>query len=279
MENSLKDFKKNKKFLVCIDSDGSAMDTMEIKHKKCFGPKAIEEWGLQSIENKFMEVWNNVNLYSKTRGINRFKGLVKTFELLSDEGFYIPDFSSICKWTKDSNELSNPALEKAIKLTGDKQLIKALSWSKKVNKDINKLSENNKPFPNVKEGIKIISTVADIVIVSSANSSALNSEWSHHGLLPYVKVMLGQEAGTKAKCIASLKKIGYLEDEILMIGDAPSDLDAALKNEVLFYPILVGKESFSWQRLISEALTKFINNNYKGEYQESLIKEFNSILK
>lgn len=30
------------KFIVCIDSDGCAMDTMNIKHDKCFGPYAVE---------------------------------------------------------------------------------------------------------------------------------------------------------------------------------------------------------------------------------------------
>ena len=29
-----------------------AMDTMEVKHRKCFAPKAIEIWGLQDIESK-----------------------------------------------------------------------------------------------------------------------------------------------------------------------------------------------------------------------------------
>jgi hypothetical protein len=81
MRDRIQDFQKNKDFLVCVDSDGCAMDTMEVKHRKCFAPKAIEIWKLQSIEAKFLQVWNMVNLYSKTRGINRFKGLVKTFEL------------------------------------------------------------------------------------------------------------------------------------------------------------------------------------------------------
>ena len=70
--------------------------------------------------------------------------------------------------------------------------------------------------------------------------------------------MLGQEAGTKAACIANLKKNNYYEDEVLMVGDAPGDLEAAVKNGVLYYPILVGKEDFSWKRLAKEALTKLL---------------------
>ena len=32
------DMKKENKFLICIDSNGCAFDTMEIKHKECFIP-------------------------------------------------------------------------------------------------------------------------------------------------------------------------------------------------------------------------------------------------
>ena len=111
MKITIEEFEKSEEFLVCVDSDGCAMYTMEVKHRKCFGPKIIEVWGLQAIEGKFLETWNMINLYSKTRGINRFKGLVKIFEVLTAEGINMPDFSSIQKWTETSKELSNPALE------------------------------------------------------------------------------------------------------------------------------------------------------------------------
>lgn len=279
MKDTITEFKKNKGFLVCVDSDGCAMDTMEVKHRKCFAPKAIELWQLQDVEKKFFETWNMVNLYSKTRGINRFKGLVKTFELLAAEGIGLPEFSSIIEWTESSPELSNPALEKAIEKTGDEQLVKTLAWSKAVNKAITELPKDDKPFSNVKEGLEAISSVADIAIVSSANESAVNDEWTRHELAPYVQVMLGQEAGSKAACISGLKECVYSNEKVLMVGDAPGDLEAAIINGVLYYPILVGKEDFSWTRLASEALAKLVDGSYSGEYQEKLIEEFNSSLK
>lgn len=279
MKDRVEEFKKSKRFLVCVDSDGCAMDTMDVKHKKCFAPKAIEIWGLQEIETRFLEVWHQVNLYSKTRGINRFKGLVRTFELLKEEGINMPDFSSISHWTETSSELSNPALEKAIEKTKDEQLIKTLEWSNAVNKAIRELPEDDKPFDNVKEGLESISATADIVIVSSANGSAVSSEWTRHELSTYVQVLLGQEAGTKAFCIGAIKENNYCNDEVLMVGDAPGDLEAAIKNGVLYYPILVGREGFSWQRLASEALGKFVKGSYRGDYQQKLIDEFNSTLK
>lgn len=279
MKDIIVDLKKNKRLLVCVDSDGCAMDTMEVKHKKCFGPKAIEIWEMQDIETKFLDTWNMVNLYSKTRGSNRFKGLVETFKSLVGDGINMPNILSIAEWTKVTPELSNPSLEKAIELKEDEQLVKALAWSKAVNKAISELPQDNKPFPNVKKGLQIISTVADVAIVSSANVCAINTEWTRHELLPYVQVMLGQEAGSKAACIAQLKINNYNEDEVLMVGDAPGDLDAAVKNGILYYPILIGKEGFSWERLASEALTKFVEGSYRGKYQQKLINEFHLTLK
>ncbi len=278
MKITIDQFEKNKDFLVCVDSDGCAMDTMEVKHRKCFGPKIIEVWGLQNIEGKFLETWNMINLYSKTRGINRFKGLVKVFEVLTKEGINMPEFSSILKWIETSPELSNPALEKAIEETKDEQLIKTLEWSKAVNKAISELHNEDKPFPNVKEGLENISKFADVAVVSSANVCAVTEEWTRHELAPSVNIMLGQEAGTKSACIAGLRENTFTNDKVLMVGDAPGDLDAAIKNGVLYYPILVGKEGFSWKRLSSEAIYKLQDGSYKGEYQQKLIDEFNSSL-
>ena len=279
MIEAITDFKKSKEFLVCVDSDGCAMDTMDVKHQKCFGPKAIEQWNLGAVETKFLEIWNMVNLYSKTRGINRFKGLVKTFELSAAEGLDMPNFAAIAQWVQTSDELSNPSLKRAIEKTGNQELIKTLAWSEAVNKAITALPEDDKPFPNVKEGLKIISAVADVAIVSSANGSAVRHEWTRHGLAPYVQVLLGQEAGSKAACIRGIKEDNFAEDQVLMVGDAPGDLDAAVANGVLYYPILVGEEGFSWTRLASEALAKFIDGSYRGEYQLILIDEFNATLK
>ena len=46
MAMDLQTFKKRKEFLVCIDSDGCAIDSMNIKHINCFGPEMVGEWAL-----------------------------------------------------------------------------------------------------------------------------------------------------------------------------------------------------------------------------------------
>lgn len=282
--NKLKVFKKEKEFLVCIDSDGCAINTMEIKHKECFGPKMVDIWDLGEISKDVLEVWNFVNLYSKWRGINRFKGLVKVFELLKDkktikeQGVEIPNFESIRKWVKSAEQLSNPALEATLKEKNDSDLEKALIWSKAVNESIANLSNDHPPFQYVHETLEKMEKYADIVVVSSANAEALDKEWNLHGIARYVKVIAGQEMGSKTMCIRVAKENRYNSDHVIMIGDAPGDLKAAKDNHVLYYPIITGKENESWKQLFEESFDTFIDGQYKGEYQEKLIHEFNNVL-
>ena len=59
---SFDSFEKKKDYLICIDSDGCAMDTMDIKHKHCFGPCMVKEWGLMEHEKEVLDIWNEVNI-------------------------------------------------------------------------------------------------------------------------------------------------------------------------------------------------------------------------
>jgi phosphoglycolate phosphatase-like HAD superfamily hydrolase len=67
---------------------------------------------------------------------------------------------------------------------------------------------------------------------------------------------------------------GYQTENTLMVGDAVGDWNAAETNGVLFFPILVGQEEQSWQRLQTEALPHLLNGTYRGDYQKTLLKEF-----
>ena len=70
----------------------------------------------------------------------------------------------------------------------------------------------------------------------------------------------------------------YAKDHALMIGDAPGDLKAAQANGFLFYPISPGREEDSWQRFHDEAMGRFLEATYGGEYEAKLIAEFEAIL-
>lgn len=278
MENAFEEYKKSQEFLVCIDSDGCAMNTMEIKHRKCFAPEIIKTWGLFEKEEYILNLWYDLNLYKKTRGINRFKGLAETFKIISKEGIEIEDLNSLINWVETTNELSNRSLLKEIEKTNSKILKMTYEWSLNVNIAIEDLPKGDEPFENVKEGLEKLSKIVDVAVVSSANDEALKDEWNRNDFVKYLRALLGQGSGTKEHCIAELKKKGYEVEKILMVGDALGDLDAALKNNVKFYPILVNKEGYSWERLVNEAVPKLINGTFDEVYQNQLIEEFKKSL-
>ena len=150
----LSDYKRKKDYLVCVDSDGCAMDTMDCKHIRCFGPCMVTEWGLQEWEKPILERWNVINLYSMTRGINRFKGLSIALTEIDAQYKPIDHLADLQAWVDSGAAPSNDALQKAIDETDSPILKKALSWSKAVNQAIVALPEElKKPFPGAKEGL------------------------------------------------------------------------------------------------------------------------------
>ena len=57
-------FVKKHDYLVCVDSDGCVMDTMNCKHFHCFGPCMVTEWGLEAWKDEILDRWNVINLFS-----------------------------------------------------------------------------------------------------------------------------------------------------------------------------------------------------------------------
>lgn len=270
-------FERKHDFLICVDSDGCAMDTMDIKHFRCFGPCMIEVWGLHAHEKELLARWNEVNLYTMTRGINRFKGLAIALKEAEEsyDDVRIEDLETFLHWTETTKELSNRAIEEVLAQRESKSLRMALEWSNQVNAAIKNLpEEENLPFEGAKAGLAAAHAVADVAIVSSANAGAVKEEWTRHNLIEHTDIMLAQDAGTKAYCISQLLQAGYEKDHVLMIGDAPGDQKAAEDNGVLYYPILVKKEKSSWEQFLSEGLEKFLSGTYAGIYQEERIEEF-----
>ena len=272
---TLQEFKKTKDYLICVDSDGCAMDTMVIQHFRCFGPCMVEEWGLEQWSEPNLKRWDEINLYTMTRGINRYKGLIKALREIDGQYTPVAGLDELEQWVETSPALSNDALQTAIDAGGGEVLKKALSWSKKVNASINELPfEVKKPFDGVKEGLEYAHSLADIAIVSSANLQAVEEEWALYGLLDHVDILLAQNVGSKAFCIAELLKKGYDRDRVLMTGDAPGDLDAAKSNGVYYYPILVRHEGESWAEFKDTAVDKLTSGTYGGAYQEEKTAAF-----
>lgn len=276
----LRDLKKDHEFLVGIDSDGCVFDTMEIKQKECFIPNTCKYFGLQPIAKYAREAGEFVNLYSKWRGVNRFPALVKIFELLEDRpevkarGAKIPDYTPLKKWIAEETKLGNPALIKYVEATQDPFMKTVLDWSLAINKTVEDIVYGVGPFAYVRESLDKVKLTADAIVVSQTPTEALVREWEEHSVDGYVKVIAGQEMGTKGEHLSFAIEGRWEKDKVLMIGDAPGDRKAADQNGVLFYPINPGDEDASWKLFHDEAFDKFISGTYKGAYQDNLIAEF-----
>jgi len=276
-------FKPESKFFVGLDSDGCVFDTMEIKHKECFIPMFIKYFELQPISKYARQTWEFVNLYSKTRGINRFPALVRTIKLLSTRQevklrkVKLFNTEELESWIATQSRLTNATLEAEIK-NGHDNLQIVLDWSIAVNDMIADIVKNVPPFPFCKESILRISESADILVVSQTPTEALNREWKEHNLSGFVKAIAGQEMGSKSDHLRLFTYNKYEPDHVLMIGDAIGDLQAAKENNVLFYPIIPGQEEFSWQRLFNDAINRFFKLEYKGDYEDKIIAEFEKCL-
>jgi len=280
----LKNLPKNNDFFIGFDSDGCVFDTMEIKHKECFCPNFIKHMGLQTVSKYARETWDFVNLYSKTRGANRFNALVRAIELLGEReevkarNAEMPDLTPVIDWIKKETKLGNPALEAYAKTTDNKMIHQALGWSRAVNASVTDMVFGMPPFPYVRESLQKIQGKADAIVVSQTPLEALEREWKENDIEKYVSIIAGQEFGTKTEHLKYAAVGKYDPNKILMIGDAPGDLKAAKNNDVLYYPINPGHEEASWERFYKEGLDKFFDGSYAGDYEKFLIEEFESFL-
>jgi phosphoglycolate phosphatase-like HAD superfamily hydrolase len=269
-------------FFVGIDSDGCVFDSMELKHKECFIPNIINYYELQAVSKYAREAAEFVNLYSKSRGINRFPALIETLEWLQRRpevrarGVDITIPRALRDWVSQETKLGNPALKAKVEETGDPDLKQALAWSEAVNEAVRKMVRGVPPFPMVAQSLAKLARQADLVVCSATPNEALEAEWEEHQVRPYVVAVCGQEAGSKKETLANAAR--YAKHQSLMIGDAPGDQQAAEATGCLFYPINPGNEEASWQRFHDEAIDRFFAGTFAGDYQRQLNEEFDRYL-
>lgn len=280
----LDNFSKKHDFLIGIDSDGCAFDSMEIKHKECFIPNFIKYMNLQPISKYAREAAEFTNLYSKTRGANRFPAYLLALDLLEKRpeviarGVKLPKLQGLRDWVKRETKLGTKTLGPEAERTNDPDLKQAYAWSKAVDDSVADLVHGVPPFPGVREGLEKMAAKADLIVCSATPNGALQKEWAEHDIDKYVQAICGQEVGSKKESLAACQKFGYEPHKMLMIGDAPGDQAAAQAVGALFYPINPGHEEDSWARFNEEACDRFFAGTFAGEYQEKLIKEFEKYL-
>lgn len=265
---------------VGVDSDGCVFDTMDAKQCGHFHPLIVKHWGLQAVERSLRDVAEFVNLRSKYRGRNRFPALLKTFELLPDQpdviaaGITLPPIDDLRAYCESGLTLGNETLKEEVARTGSPMLKKVLAWSLDVNRDIARNLAPVPPFPSALEALRKINESADVVVVSQTPEEALVREWNHHKMAHLARVIGGQELGTKAEQIKLATTGKYDKNRVLLIGDAPGDLEAAQEAGVCFYPVVPGAEENSWRQLIEEAYDVFLAGRYRGLFEQGLIDRF-----
>ncbi len=271
-----------KDFLLCVDSDGCAIDGMTVKHLECFGPCFTAVYKLEEHRDMLLKEWNRLNLYSLTRGINRFKGLVAILQYAKEQGVLTMDTGLLEKWVAETAELSNKSLEAFTAEAGsaDQCLKLAMEWSLAVNRSVAALPQSKKlAFTGVAECFAAAKEFCDIAVVSSANAKAVEDEWSENGIWQYTDVVMTQEQGSKYDCIKLMLGKGYNPDKVIMVGDAPGDHAAADKAGVLFFPIVPTKETDSWKTLKDVVLAAVKAGSYKGDCMTRYVDEYFAVLK
>ena len=283
----LKAFRPKHDFFVGIDSDGCAFNSMEVKHNDGFSVSLIKHFGLAGISRQVHQVWDFVNLYSKTRGINRFKSIVLVCDFLKElpkvqsSGVVVPNFSYLRDWIENETSLGNPALAAKIDSSlgaEKKELEQVMAWSLGVNDMIEQVVHNLPPFPGVRDSLQKLRGKADVLVVSATPYEALKREWDEHEITAYVALIAGQEMGSKTEHLTISASDRYPSERILMVGDSPGDLKAAQSVDALFFPINPGEEELSWQSFLEEGIDKFFSGKFAGDYQKELIQKYEVFL-
>ncbi|HXJ74540.1 MAG TPA: HAD family hydrolase, partial [Candidatus Dormibacteraeota bacterium] len=164
----LRDFRPTKEFFIGIDSDGCIFDSMEIKHKECFTPMFIKHFELQAVSKYARECWDFVNLYSKTRGANRFPALVRALNLLRERPqvqarkITVPATDALEEWIGRESKLGNATLAAEVQ-RGNLGLRQVKVWSDAVNQAVEDIVHGVPPFPLVRESLDKLNRFADAI--------------------------------------------------------------------------------------------------------------------
>lgn len=280
---ALKGFSPTKSFFVGLDSDGCIFNSMEVKHNDCFSVNVVKHFGLAAVSRQVHEAWDFVNLYSQTRGCNRFKALLDVMDLLREmpkvqaAGVQVPALPALRAWCKEESALGNPTLASRIAASAgaDKQeLERVMAWSLGVNAFVKDIVKELPPFAGARRALDALVGKADVLVLSATPAEALNREWAEHGIDKFVTLIAGQEMGSKVEHLTLTAKGKYAADAVLMVGDAPGDLKAARAVGALFFPINPGDEEASWAALVEEGLPRFFAKTYAGQYEAKLIEAF-----
>ena len=192
----LRDFQPKHDFFIGIDSDGCVFDSMEIKHKECFAPMFVKHHNLQAVSKYAREVWDFVNLYSKTRGANRFPALTRALNLLRERpevqarNVNVPIYPALDEWMERETKLGNATLAAEVE-GGNEGLAHIKVWSDGVNEQVADIVHGVPPFPLLRQTLEKALGQADMMVISQTPCDALEREWAEHDISKFVEIIAG----------------------------------------------------------------------------------------
>ena len=273
---------KRAAFLIGIDSDGTAFDSMNMKHLDAFIPAALEIWPMrETVAARFTEIEKTVNLFSSLRGINRFPGLLEAFERLEkdfpeEKGLPVPD--DLRAYIEGVTRYSPATLKAWMEDHPSAELDRVLAWSDRADELFSKACEGLMPYPGVKEAMEEACHSAAIAVVSSAAKASLEKDWAAGGLTPFVDYLMSQEDGSKTAQLQKAMAQCGSGVKALMLGDTDSDGVSAHEAGALFYPIMPGNEAASWKRFREEILPLFLAGQYDEATEAGYYSELKALL-
>jgi phosphoglycolate phosphatase-like HAD superfamily hydrolase len=273
--------------VVVVDSDGCVLDSMELKHRKAFFPALDSIWRFEDFRDEAEDLWLRINLYSGFRGTNRFLALLTFLNALkalnrSDLDRNLQSTAGLNDWIEAAPTLSEADLVAAHdRTTGHaRQLLgKTLQWTREVNRIVGTLPEPL-AFPGAAEALQLIHQHAiPLYVASSANRTAIETEWKHAGTAHLASLIFGQEDGTKEDILRRIRNKSPSGTQLIMLGDAPGDMQAAMEAEAFFFPIIPGREQQSWldfrtcvlPQLFGEGLSPALLNPFVASFQQVLL--------
>ena len=264
------------RYLIGVDSGGTAFNTMNLKHLNAFIPAALEVWHMRAqVAKRFEDIEQAINLYSSVRGVNRFPGLLEAFDLLEaacpmDPD--VPEHADLRAFVQQSSLYTPSALREWMKTHPSGELEMVMAWSDRADELFERACEGLTPYEGVKEALISANHAATIAVVSSATRENVNREWLGSGLTPYVDMIMSEDDGNKTEQLIKAKAQCYGDVQMLMIADTENDCVLAHQAGARFYPIIPGDEAASWKTFQKDILPMFLIGNYTAEVEAQYLK-------
>lgn len=240
--------------LFCIDSDGCVFDNMRWKHENAFLSALLDVFELHDQKDLTKKLWLEINLYSETRGTNRFSAIANFLNRTwKDRRNGTPHVlpgnpEDFVKFVQNPANCNAESIRRRLaKNDNEPYFDRVLRWHAEVNRRIKESGVIPEPFSGAKEALQLMAKIGEVHIVSLSPKSLLIAEWSKAGLMPYVTEILGQECGSKSKQVWHAKR--GRDINTLLVGDAPGDERAAILANCAFFPTIPSRETESWKEL------------------------------